>query len=227
MCSYDEVLRFKTSVAKFIGQQEITFRGLNLNGGTVMAWMDNYDLNVFTPNGMRETHAMAIEFTQHPGNTVEEADSGDSTNLIPQLSKKDIKESKVGELAPIPYVHYTGPKKPSPPNVTKHEGKSFIFISEQVKSIEEGIQDDLNWLSGITKADEQGKITCEWSGHMLRQSHETGKKQPATKYIFGPLIFGPHHDLCPTSTPRHCSYSTECHSRLYPKTWTEICLCGS
>ena len=48
-----------------------------------MAWMDNYDLNVFTPNEMRVTHAMAIEYTQHPGNTVEEVDSCDSANLIP------------------------------------------------------------------------------------------------------------------------------------------------
>ena len=40
--------------------------GLRENGGPIMVSMDNYDLNVYTPNGTRETHDMAIQYTQHP-----------------------------------------------------------------------------------------------------------------------------------------------------------------
>ena len=31
-----------------------------------MSWVDNYDLNVFTPNGCRETHSLVVELTQQP-----------------------------------------------------------------------------------------------------------------------------------------------------------------
>ena len=31
----------------------------------ISSWCDNYDLNVSTPGGNRETHCMAMEFTQN------------------------------------------------------------------------------------------------------------------------------------------------------------------
>ena len=64
--TYDEVRRFKISAAKYVGEKGFNDRGLTPKGGTIGPWIDNYDLNVFTPNGRRETHALAIEFTQHP-----------------------------------------------------------------------------------------------------------------------------------------------------------------
>ena len=33
--------------------------------GLIMEWMDNHDVNVYTPNGTRETHQMAIILTIH------------------------------------------------------------------------------------------------------------------------------------------------------------------
>ena len=64
--TYDEVLRFRTSVAIYTGNQPYTFRGLSKNGGKLGSWVDNYDLNIFIPNGCRETHALVIEMTQQP-----------------------------------------------------------------------------------------------------------------------------------------------------------------
>jgi hypothetical protein len=102
--TYDEVLRFRTSVAKCVGEQDYTARGLAKNGGTISAWCDNYDLNVFTPNGKRETHAMAVEFTQHPTFDAQEMEQGEvevTEQIISRLSKGEMKETKLSELAPV------------------------------------------------------------------------------------------------------------------------------
>ena len=64
--TYDEVLRFRTSVAIYTGTQPYTFRGLKKNGGELASWVDNYDLNIFTPNGCRSTHALVLQVTQQP-----------------------------------------------------------------------------------------------------------------------------------------------------------------
>ena len=65
VASYDEVRRYRKSAAKMTGEQDFTFRGLLNDGGLISSWCDNFDLQVYTPNGCRETHSMAVEFTQH------------------------------------------------------------------------------------------------------------------------------------------------------------------
>ena len=65
ICTYDEVRKFCKSVAAYRTEQGIQCQGLDANRGPVYGWFDNYDLNVFTPNGKRETHAMAVEFSQN------------------------------------------------------------------------------------------------------------------------------------------------------------------
>ena len=62
IASYDEVKRYRKSAAKMTAEQDFTFRGLMNDGGLISSWCDNFDLQVYTPNGCRETHAMAIEF---------------------------------------------------------------------------------------------------------------------------------------------------------------------
>ena len=116
--SYDEVLRFRTSVAKYTGNQPYTFRGLKKNGGTLASWVDKYDLNVFTPNSCRGTHALVIEVTQQPPEYDDENEEEDNMSsnfpLIPRIRKADIKNTKLGELSPISIQHYQGPKNPIP-----------------------------------------------------------------------------------------------------------------
>ena len=72
--SYDEVLRFRKSAARFLGdnvQLLHEFMGLSRTVGVIFAWFDNLDLQVFTPNGRRTTHVMSHEFQQpHPAGKV-------------------------------------------------------------------------------------------------------------------------------------------------------------
>ncbi len=89
--TYDEVLRFRTSVAIYTGKQPYTLRGLNENGGELASWVDNYDLNIFTPNGCRETHALAVEVTQQPLIGVDEFVEAETLQpTIHRLSKTDL-----------------------------------------------------------------------------------------------------------------------------------------
>ena len=65
---YDEVLRFRKSAASYVGDNAVTLHqmmGLTKTAGLIFGWYDNFDLLVSTPNGRRETHAMATEFQMH------------------------------------------------------------------------------------------------------------------------------------------------------------------
>ena len=61
--SYDEVLRFRKSAAKFTADFCYQVEDLGISNGLVDAWFDNFDLQVSTVNGCRETYATAVEFT--------------------------------------------------------------------------------------------------------------------------------------------------------------------
>ncbi len=100
-CSYDEVLRYRVSAAKYTGEQDYTARGLSRRG-----WCDNYDLNVFTPNGKWESHTMAVEFTQNPRFTKDQDEIEGEEVIIPRLSKSDMKDVKLSELCPIQFEYY-------------------------------------------------------------------------------------------------------------------------
>jgi hypothetical protein len=90
ICTYGEVLRFRTSVAKYIGDRDYTARGLDVNGRHIGSWCDNYDLKVSTPNGMRETHAMVIEWRQQQGQPAQLTSQQDQPRqLTPQQDHSD------------------------------------------------------------------------------------------------------------------------------------------
>lgn len=69
LASYDEVLRFRKSAAKYASENSDVYHralGLERRMGPIFSWCDDYDLIVFTANGRRATHAMVTELTQHP-----------------------------------------------------------------------------------------------------------------------------------------------------------------
>ena len=68
--------------------------GLRRTVGLVFGWYDNSDLSVSTPNGHRETHAMATEFQVHPAGIIQPGTAqlpGLSTLVIPRLTAKQYK----------------------------------------------------------------------------------------------------------------------------------------
>ena len=76
--TYDEVRRFRKSAAKYVSENALSLHqmmGFTKSAGVVFGWYDNFDLMVSTPNGRRETHAMATEFQMHPAGIVESGKS--------------------------------------------------------------------------------------------------------------------------------------------------------
>ena len=134
--SYDEVLRFRKSAAKYVGDNAATLHrmmGFTQTDGLVFGWYDNFDLLVSTPNGRRETHAMATEFQIHPAGIINgNTQPGISTVIIPRLTSKQAKS--VGKNRATPLIHCTGPKKVIPPAVPTANGISYNEVCSTNKS---------------------------------------------------------------------------------------------
>lgn len=136
---YDEVRRYRKSAAKYVSENALILHqkmGFTKSAGLVFGWYDNFDLMVSTPNGRRETHAMATEFQVHPAGVIETgtSHSGISTLVIPCLTSKEGKS--VGTNRSIPLVHYVGPKKVMPPAIaTKKTGLSYTELRAQQTSL--------------------------------------------------------------------------------------------
>lgn len=209
VASYDEVLRFRKSAATFVQSNVLDFHramGLEKQVGVIFGWMDNLDLQINTPNGRRDTHAMAHEFQQsHPCGIVEVGCARPSTSSlkIPRLRKTDTKRSTDTDDAGLALLHYTGKKKVDPPalpHVTN--GPSYEEVTRTQTSLHRAQEKDTQWLNSLFK---QSPPTppMEWNGfnsQLARQSAETVSKQPST-YLFGPLIDAPpaHPDTVLTS----------------------------
>ncbi|MES9884496.1 MAG: hypothetical protein ABW185_26930, partial [Sedimenticola sp.] len=186
--SYDEVLRFRTSVAIYTGNQPYTFRGLSENDGKLASWVDNYDLNIFTPNGCRETHALAVEVTQQPLIRVDEnADIEPADPIIPRVSKAEVDQTKLSEVSPIAIQHYEGPKRPLPPATDDHYGLPYHVVEERLNDISNALKADVEWLTNTETADDDNP-PAEWFGYMNHLARENGFVSKATRYIYGPLI---------------------------------------
>ena len=200
--TYDEVLRFRTSVAIHTAIQPYTFRGLSRDGGTLASWVDNYDLNVFTPNGCRATHALVVEVTQQP--TYNEDRVGSSCEIdepvISRISKAEMGKTKLSELSPVVVHHYHGPNKPTPPAVHTNIGVPFKDVLKKMEDLSDALKADVKWLSDvITREDDDPP--AEWSGYMHHLARDNGFVSKATRYIYGPLIDAPpsHPDTVLTS----------------------------
>ena len=187
--SYDEVLRFRKSAAKYVTDNAVTLHqmmGLSHTVGLVFGWYDNFDLSVSTPNGRRETHAMATEFQVHPAGIIEPGTAqlpGISTLVIPRLTAKQYKS--VDDTRAIPLMHYTGPKKVPPPTV-KPVSISFTEVCAQHSSLTAAQEKDTNWLNSLSQED-----AMEWNGFNNELSRTKGVLHPANMYVFGPLIDAP------------------------------------
>ena len=170
--SYDEVLRFRKSAAKYVSNNVETLHrmmGLSWTVGLIFGWYDNFDLLVSTPNGRREIHAMATEFQMHPAGIIETggANLGFSSLAVPRFTRKETKS--VGENRAISIQHYTGPKKVLPPAVhsAKNIGLSYADLKERytvVKQPESGR--GCNRMERIQQPDLQEQCRCQTCNHL-------------------------------------------------------------
>ena len=127
--TYDEVLRFRKSAARFLGDNAPILHqlmGLSRSVGIIFAWFDNLDPQVFTPNGRRSTHVISNEFQlSHPAGILEygRAKPGESNLIIPRLSKKAAQSRNSNSSSDsLSLQHYTGKVKVNPPTIQVTSG---------------------------------------------------------------------------------------------------------
>ena len=84
-CSYDEVLRFKSSAAHAAAKSKEKLGISSSDGGLVQVIADNFDASISSPNGIKSTHALAILLTQ-PQKPVDELHTHEE-NKIKRLKK--------------------------------------------------------------------------------------------------------------------------------------------
>ena len=177
--SYDEILRFKASVAHAAAQsQELT--GLKeCSSGLVQTIADNFDANISSQNGLQSTHALAILVTQ-----IQQGERSDleSTN-IRRLQKEEMSEEVMPE---IPVQRYRGPSKPEMPAnlATRSPLPLKVLVAQRISAARAKQTDFMFFKSVVTDAE-----TPEYHGYNTRISREQGHSVgPATKAIYLPLL---------------------------------------
>ncbi len=199
VCTYGEVLRFHTSVTKCIGEQDYTARGLDKHCSKIGSLCDNYDLKVSTPNVLHETHAMVIEWRQQQGipghlslspnlSQDPQPEDEDKPFIIPCLSREEMKDLKLSQLAPVNMLHYSGPKKPNPPLFDLNEGRPYQSVVHTFNTIKAAVESDIQWPLTLIRGDKDGDPAVEWSSYMASVTREHDMPMKATNYIFGPVI---------------------------------------
>ena len=138
--TYDEVMRFRTSVAKYSANQSVV-QGLNPHGLPVSSRFDSYDLNIFTPNGKRESHAMAIEFMQQQQVDLNRAQSDlEPKRVVERVTKAEAKSVKLCKLSAIPIHHSQGKEQPTPSDIRIHEGLSLADVQAVNASVQSALE---------------------------------------------------------------------------------------
>ena len=181
VCSYDEVLRFKTSVAHAAAQNRNLQGLMDSKVGLVQTIADNFDANISSANGLKSTHALALLVTQIDD---DKADLQKAENLtIRRLSKDEMRDDPA---KPVILQHYNGPKKPVMPE-TSAVGSVLPLrvLAAKVISAKRAESSDFDFLQQILFQD----MTPEYNGFNTRLSREQGHAvKPKTKAIYTPLI---------------------------------------
>ena len=178
------------SAAKYVCENSEEYHkvlGLERRNGPICSWCDNYDLVVFTPNGRRSTHAMAIEFTQHPSSTPNPTDVtlGVMRLRIPRLKLAEASSLRLTHRS-LDIEHYTGPKKINPPDFADVL-PSQTDIRLLSASLVQAQNKDAAYYSQLRTDD-----AVEWSGfNSLKDRAQVDAHRPKTLCVFGPLIDSP------------------------------------
>ena len=174
--SYDEVLRFRKSVAKFVSDNQSDYHkklGLSMEIGPIFSWADNYDLYIASPNGIKATHAVVMEFSQHPAGIINTGNIGVMQLTIPRLKKHESSSLRLTHQA-IQLEHYTGRSKLNPPLL---QTKALSAEESQLQSaaVRFSQQRVAAWLSQVDRNDK----TVEWAGFNAPRPSDRGPRQHA------------------------------------------------
>ena len=188
---YDEIMRFKESVASYTSSHKIDVSQMlsfSSELGPAFFWCDNLDLNIHSPNGRRFTHVMVTEFMQHlpSAGIVEGGRAPGVLNLtIPRLTKGQAVALQLPQSR-VALKHSYAPKKVNPPNpnVTNPTHEETAKLEDALKQCHDR---DAAWWCQTIRAN-----AIEWSGwNVVLRRNTQESPQPRTMYMFGPVVDAP------------------------------------
>ncbi len=193
-CHYEELRRFRKSVAMAASYRASLSGVYDAQEGLIQFVADNFDQEISSQNGKKSTHSLAMIMTQ-----AEKDVQTDSIQTVPRLSNADMKK-------PITYdldvVSYTGPKKPDMPQSAAYFPEIPQDLLAQTKVLQARAKElDLSFLKDII----QNQNCPEFNGFNTQYARQTGLSlQPKTKVTYLPLIDMPpaHHDTILTAMVR-------------------------
>jgi len=177
VCSYDEYLRFRSSAAVHASQFAKTSIFSNHTAGLVQAVADNFDCNISSMNGLKQTHSLALMMLQHGDEGEREKDPS-----IKRLPKDDIIDANLPE---IDIINYTGPRDPEMPKKEIPSTMTDSLIDQSNESARINSEFDFSYLKSIAESED----TPAYSGYCTRQARESGRSLgQATTSLYLPLI---------------------------------------
>ena len=157
-----------------------------MDAGALSALVDNYDLNIFTSNGCRGSHALATDVTQHPLPTDENCQQ--PLPKIPRLKKKETSRMDIVQLPSNALHQYHGPSRSLPKMFPDHDGMPLTEASKKMEDLEKALQSDTEWLAHVLTNED---LPMEWAGYMNHVAREEGFISKETNNVHGPLIDAP------------------------------------
>ena len=163
----------------------------------ISAWFNNFDFRVFTSNGIRETHCMAIELMQ---NTSDHQDVSSPSINVPRISKSEMSQLKLRSLSPIQIHMFEGKRKCAPLTCTIHCGPSYTHLKRLNEHILAAQAKDIEWFVRVIK---KHRLMIQLpNGFMTAFAKMSGTvSRQATTSVFRPLVDSPpsHPDTVRTT----------------------------
>ena len=185
-CTYDEMLRFKSSAAADAAQNSILSGISSSNDGLVQTVADNFDANISSQNGLCSTHALALLVTQNKSRDGDPLDKDfEKPNpTIRRLRKEDMKQDIIPN---IPVYSYHGPKKPAmPPKEAKRTVLPLRLLVQQSISVQHAQMKDFLFLKNILGPN---CTVPDYSGYNTMLSRQQGHAlRDRTFTVYTPLI---------------------------------------
>ncbi len=136
------------------------------SGLPATGWFDNYDLTIFILNRKRETHAMAIEFTQQKAESSQDSKSTSDSDIT-RLAKLEAITTKLGEISSIDHHSRHRPHLLLPPSTKGYHSENYgnwLRLSKQPhQPISNGCQ---------TYWQRNPEISHHWIGPAIRQCRQ-------------------------------------------------------
>ena len=182
--SYYEVRRFKISAGDFASKEKRPV--LDGNDGLVHGVYDNFDANLSTQNGLKQTHSLATILIQHSKTSNER-----TREPIPRLNQAELPSVELSEMQ---LKTYAGEKKPNmPESFSKNNVLPLKVLCNQHLTVRRSRHCDMQFIKDIlTKKD-----VPDFGGYNTIAAREAGQiAKPKSRVIYKPLI---------NKTPSDCS----------------------